>query len=172
MNDKKLEPDREECLVCNQGRPHQGYTIAMVTGRSHPGNECNASNKWTKLDILKVERQIPSRLKHMAFNVKNPKVRQGQSFVPSRYLWQCGTRRERRVVATQVDPLTAGASSFPGPEEGQDGEERERERALEMEEKRVCVTGAGGFLASWVVKLLLSKGYIVHGTVRDPSEWL
>ncbi|KAJ1703415.1 hypothetical protein LUZ63_003194 [Rhynchospora breviuscula] len=35
---------------------------------------------------------------------------------------------------------------------------------------RVCVTGAGGFAASWLVKLLLSKGYIVHGTVRDPSD--
>lgn len=34
---------------------------------------------------------------------------------------------------------------------------------------RVCVTGAGGFIASWLVKLLLSKGYLVHGTVRDPS---
>uniref|UniRef100_A0A0D9X537 NAD-dependent epimerase/dehydratase domain-containing protein n=2 Tax=Leersia perrieri TaxID=77586 RepID=A0A0D9X537_9ORYZ len=32
----------------------------------------------------------------------------------------------------------------------------------------VCVTGAGGFLASWVLKLLLSKDhYVVHGTVRD-----
>nr|GEV69006.1 cinnamoyl-CoA reductase 2-like [Tanacetum cinerariifolium] len=28
--------------------------------------------------------------------------------------------------------------------------------------------GAGGYVASWVVKLLLSKGYTVHGTVRDP----
>ncbi|XP_050376967.1 cinnamoyl-CoA reductase 1-like [Argentina anserina] len=33
----------------------------------------------------------------------------------------------------------------------------------------VCVTGAGGFAASWVVKLLLSQGYIVHGTVRQPG---
>ncbi|KAL0906329.1 hypothetical protein M5K25_024814 [Dendrobium thyrsiflorum] len=36
--------------------------------------------------------------------------------------------------------------------------------------RRVCVTGAGGFIASWLVKLLLSKGYKVHGTVRDPSS--
>ncbi|KAJ4810731.1 hypothetical protein LUZ62_023297 [Rhynchospora pubera] len=35
---------------------------------------------------------------------------------------------------------------------------------------RVCVTGAGGFAASWLVKLLLSKGFIVHGTVRDSSD--
>ncbi|KAK9086404.1 hypothetical protein Syun_028798 [Stephania yunnanensis] len=34
----------------------------------------------------------------------------------------------------------------------------------------VCVTGAGGYQASWVVKLLLSHGYKVHGTVRDPSD--
>ncbi|KAM7252851.1 hypothetical protein ACFE04_025469 [Oxalis oulophora] len=36
--------------------------------------------------------------------------------------------------------------------------------------ERVCVTGAGGFVASWLVKLLLSKGYFVHGTVRDPCD--
>ncbi|XP_073100965.1 cinnamoyl-CoA reductase 1-like isoform X1 [Elaeis guineensis] len=35
---------------------------------------------------------------------------------------------------------------------------------------RVCVTGAGGYVASWLVKLLLSNGYKVHGTVRDLSE--
>ena len=35
----------------------------------------------------------------------------------------------------------------------------------------VCVTGAGGFVASWLVKLLLSKGhYAVRGTVRDPGK--
>ncbi|KAK1362202.1 Cinnamoyl-CoA reductase 2 [Heracleum sosnowskyi] len=33
----------------------------------------------------------------------------------------------------------------------------------------VCVTGAGGYIASWLVKILLSKNYIVHGTVRDPG---
>ena len=31
----------------------------------------------------------------------------------------------------------------------------------------VCVTGAGGYIASWLVKLLLARGYTVHGTVRD-----
>ncbi|EOA27557.1 hypothetical protein CARUB_v10023695mg [Capsella rubella] len=35
---------------------------------------------------------------------------------------------------------------------------------------KVCVTGAGGFLGSWVVDLLLSKDYFVHGTVRDPDN--
>ncbi|EAZ41733.1 hypothetical protein OsJ_26271 [Oryza sativa Japonica Group] len=31
----------------------------------------------------------------------------------------------------------------------------------------VCVTGAGGFLASWLVKLLLSKDhYVINGTAR------
>ncbi|XP_065847824.1 cinnamoyl-CoA reductase 1-like isoform X1 [Euphorbia lathyris] len=34
----------------------------------------------------------------------------------------------------------------------------------------VCVTGASGFVGSWLTKLLLSKGYIVHGTVRDPGD--
>ena len=34
--------------------------------------------------------------------------------------------------------------------------------------RRVCVTGGGGFIASWLVKLLLSRGYAVHATLRDP----
>ncbi|XP_071733061.1 cinnamoyl-CoA reductase 1-like [Rutidosis leptorrhynchoides] len=36
--------------------------------------------------------------------------------------------------------------------------------------KIVCVTGAGGFVGSWLVKHLLSKSYTVHGTVRNPSD--
>ncbi|KAM0909218.1 hypothetical protein ACQ4PT_014939 [Festuca glaucescens] len=34
----------------------------------------------------------------------------------------------------------------------------------------VCVTGGGGFIASWLVKLLLSRGYAVNATVRDPCD--
>ncbi|CAA0806988.1 NAD(P)-binding Rossmann-fold superfamily protein [Striga hermonthica] len=34
----------------------------------------------------------------------------------------------------------------------------------------VCVTGAGGYVASWLIKLLLSHGYNVHGTVRNPGD--
>ncbi|XP_074314864.1 phenylacetaldehyde reductase-like [Silene latifolia] len=37
------------------------------------------------------------------------------------------------------------------------------------EEKRVCVTGASGYIASWIVKLLLHRGYVVHATVRSLS---
>ncbi|KAK4278708.1 hypothetical protein QN277_016517 [Acacia crassicarpa] len=36
--------------------------------------------------------------------------------------------------------------------------------------KVVCVTGASGFIASWLVKLLLLRGYSVRGTVRDPND--
>ncbi|KAG4148297.1 hypothetical protein ERO13_D05G277833v2 [Gossypium hirsutum] len=35
---------------------------------------------------------------------------------------------------------------------------------------KVCVTGAGGYLGSWVVKHLLSNNYTVHGTVRQPGD--
>nr|UGB90600.1 cinnamoyl CoA reductase [Sinopodophyllum hexandrum] len=34
----------------------------------------------------------------------------------------------------------------------------------------ICVTGAGGFIASWMVKLLLERGYTVKGTVRNPDD--
>ncbi|CBI37707.3 hypothetical protein VitviT2T_003301 [Vitis vinifera] len=40
-----------------------------------------------------------------------------------------------------------------------------------MDQKMVvCVTGASGFLASWLVKRLLLSGYHVTGTVRDPGN--
>ena len=40
----------------------------------------------------------------------------------------------------------------------------------QKEKKRVvCVTGASGFVASWLVKRLLDHGYYVRGTVRDPG---
>ncbi|RVW25104.1 Cinnamoyl-CoA reductase 1 [Vitis vinifera] len=32
----------------------------------------------------------------------------------------------------------------------------------------VCVTGASGYIASWLVKLLLQRGYTVKASVRDP----
>ncbi|KAF6171239.1 hypothetical protein GIB67_036907 [Kingdonia uniflora] len=35
---------------------------------------------------------------------------------------------------------------------------------------KVCVTGASGYLASWLVKRLLLSGYQVRGTVRDPGN--
>lgn len=38
------------------------------------------------------------------------------------------------------------------------------------EGKTVCVTGASGYIASWVVKLLLSRGYTINASVRDPSN--
>lgn len=34
----------------------------------------------------------------------------------------------------------------------------------------VCVTGAGGYVGSWIVKLLLERGYAVRGTVRNPDD--
>ncbi|KAJ0020865.1 cinnamoyl-CoA reductase 1-like [Pistacia vera] len=36
--------------------------------------------------------------------------------------------------------------------------------------KIVCVTGASGYIASWLVKLLLARGYTVKATVRDPND--
>nr|ACG33357.1 dihydroflavonol-4-reductase [Zea mays] len=35
---------------------------------------------------------------------------------------------------------------------------------------KVCVTGASGFVASWLIKRLLESGYHVVGTVRDPGN--
>ncbi|CAN0901780.1 Phenylacetaldehyde reductase [Linum grandiflorum] len=38
------------------------------------------------------------------------------------------------------------------------------------EGQTVCVTGASGYIASWIVKLLLSRGYTVKASVRDPND--
>ncbi|XP_059074474.1 dihydroflavonol 4-reductase-like isoform X2 [Cryptomeria japonica] len=36
--------------------------------------------------------------------------------------------------------------------------------------KRVCVTGAAGYIGSWLVKNLLERGYTVNATLRDPGD--
>ncbi len=36
--------------------------------------------------------------------------------------------------------------------------------------KPVCVTGASGYIASWIVKYLLEDGLTVHATVRNPDN--
>ncbi|CAD5173582.1 unnamed protein product [Musa acuminata subsp. malaccensis] len=36
--------------------------------------------------------------------------------------------------------------------------------------KVVCVTGASGYIASWLVKLLLQRGYTVRASVRDAAD--
>ena len=39
-------------------------------------------------------------------------------------------------------------------------------------EQMVCVTGAGGFIGSWLVKELLHRGYFVRGAMREPGEFV
>ncbi|KAL5543339.1 hypothetical protein UlMin_007123 [Ulmus minor] len=36
--------------------------------------------------------------------------------------------------------------------------------------KMICVTGASGYIASWLVKLLLDRGYTIKASVRDPND--
>ncbi|XP_073023756.1 phenylacetaldehyde reductase-like [Primulina eburnea] len=36
--------------------------------------------------------------------------------------------------------------------------------------RTVCVTGASGYIASWLVKFLLRRGYTVRASVRDPND--
>lgn len=39
-----------------------------------------------------------------------------------------------------------------------------------IESKTVCVTGGSGFIGSWTIRLLLSRGYTVHATVKDLGD--
>ncbi|KAM5564938.1 bifunctional dihydroflavonol 4-reductase/flavanone 4-reductase [Rosa sericea] len=41
---------------------------------------------------------------------------------------------------------------------------------MESESETVCVTGASGFVGSWLVMRLLERGYTVRATVRDPAN--
>ncbi|GLJ41753.1 hypothetical protein SUGI_0864090 [Cryptomeria japonica] len=36
--------------------------------------------------------------------------------------------------------------------------------------KQVCVTGAGGYIGSWLIKNLLERGYTVNATLRNPGD--
>ena len=36
--------------------------------------------------------------------------------------------------------------------------------------KKVMVTGATGYIASWIVKYLLDEGYTVHAAIRNSSS--
>lgn len=42
-------------------------------------------------------------------------------------------------------------------------------RSMGSQSETVCVTGASGFIGSWLVMRLLERGYTVRATVRDPS---
>jgi len=41
---------------------------------------------------------------------------------------------------------------------------------INVQATTVCVTGATGYVGSWLVKCLLNQGYTVHATVRDPEN--
>ena len=71
----------------------------------------------------------------------------------------------------QIDRLTtvvtSHQSTMPSIDKASDnGEMKKRQPEQEL----VCVTGAGGFIGSWVVKELLLRGYRVRGTARDPGK--
>ena len=43
---------------------------------------------------------------------------------------------------------------------------------MKKEPKTVLVTGATGYIASWIVKFLLEDGHIVHAAIRDKDKTL
>lgn len=43
---------------------------------------------------------------------------------------------------------------------------------MSNEAEKVCVTGGSGCIGSWLVRLLLERGYAVHATVQNLSYYL
>ena len=41
---------------------------------------------------------------------------------------------------------------------------------MKVQTKTVLVTGATGYIASWIVKFLLEDGHIVHAAIRDKEN--
>ena len=41
---------------------------------------------------------------------------------------------------------------------------------LSSSNEKILVTGASGFIAAWLVRTLLEKGYTIRGTVRSESK--
>lgn len=43
---------------------------------------------------------------------------------------------------------------------------------MEKKGEAVCVTGGSGYIGSWLVRLLLDRGYTIHATVKDLSQFI
>lgn len=50
------------------------------------------------------------------------------------------------------------------------GEDRTNEGEMTTKEEVVCVTGASGYIGSWLLRFLLNRGYTVHATVKDLKD--
>ena len=67
-------------------------------------------------------------------------------------------------------PGMAGPDTLGCAESCQHSRERKMPDQTPRAPSPVLVTGANGYVASWLVKRLLERGFDVHGTVRDPRD--
>ncbi|KAG6713510.1 hypothetical protein I3842_05G156900 [Carya illinoinensis] len=83
----------------------------------------------------------------------------------SRFVWRHGLRPD-----TNTEMVFYKKSVRRGTEKVVEQKRYQGERMSGGAEKVVCVTGASGYIASWLVKLLLQRGYTVNASVRDPND--
>uniref|UniRef100_A0A0E0CSX8 NAD-dependent epimerase/dehydratase domain-containing protein n=1 Tax=Oryza meridionalis TaxID=40149 RepID=A0A0E0CSX8_9ORYZ len=78
----------------------------------------------------------------------------------------CLQRKGHLPVATLGITITMTMSSISKANDNNGDQKRQQQQPQQL----VCVTGAGGFIGSWVVRELLLRGYRVRATVRDPAD--
>lgn len=129
----------EDC--CDDDLSHQhdirAADVQMVTTLLSTPHD-NADNCGIQEEVLEEEEDCSCTLKLIA---------------EVRFIENAAQDDEDRADMSNVDIAAAEA--------------KEKEEEKEKNPPLVLVTGAGGFIASWIVKLLLDRGYRVRGTLRD-----
>lgn len=74
-----------------------------------------------------------------------------------------------RTIKTTAFEYPAGCSDLRSVRQQKKPNKETAMRTIDKS-RAVMVTGGTGYMASWIVKMLLEEGISVHATVRDPSD--
>ena len=80
-------------------------------------------------------------------------------------------KEKQKHKKTKQKNNKAKEGGVQNPGEAEKREEKKMSNERGGSGKVVCVTGASGYIASWLVKFLLQRGYTVKASVRDTSQY-